>query len=98
MSLFYLELIKFDYICLTCQTIIAGLLAKDPSTLRRVGLVLLQLPFSVQRNPKQILLADDCFELLKIPKDRISQVVTNSTERHFGSMFFLTCLIKGLWE
>ncbi|MBA0753822.1 hypothetical protein Gogos_021164, partial [Gossypium gossypioides] len=61
-----------------------GLFAKDPSTLRRVGLVLLQLPFSVQRNPKQILLADDCFELLKIPKDRISQVVTNSTEKHFG--------------
>ncbi|MBA0559297.1 hypothetical protein Golob_016264, partial [Gossypium lobatum] len=84
LSLFYLELIKFDYICLTCQTIIAGLFAKDPSTLRRVGLVLLQLPFSVQRNPKQILLADDCFELLKIPKDRISQVVTNSTEKHFG--------------
>ncbi|KAG8476630.1 hypothetical protein CXB51_030337 [Gossypium anomalum] len=61
-----------------------GLFAKDPSTLHRVGLVLLQLPFSVQRNPKQILLADDCFELLKIPKDRISQVVTNSTEKHFG--------------
>ncbi|GMJ10838.1 translocon at the outer membrane of chloroplasts 64-III [Hibiscus trionum] len=61
-----------------------GLFAKDPNILRRVGLVLLQLPYSVQRNPKQILLADDCFQLLKIPTDRVSQVVINSIEKHFG--------------
>ncbi|XP_021292215.1 outer envelope protein 64, chloroplastic [Herrania umbratica] len=61
-----------------------GLLAKDPNILHRVGLVLLQLPFSVQRNPRQILLADDCFQLLKIPMERVSQVVINSTEKLFG--------------
>ncbi|XVE58863.1 hypothetical protein DITRI_Ditri04bG0203100 [Diplodiscus trichospermus] len=61
-----------------------GLFAKDPNILHRVGLVLLQLPFSVQRNPRQILLADDCFQLLKIPTDRVSQVVINSSEKHFG--------------
>ncbi|XVF09459.1 hypothetical protein REPUB_Repub07fG0094500 [Reevesia pubescens] len=61
-----------------------GLFAKDPNILRRVGLVLLQLPFSDQRHPRQILLADDCFQLLKIPMDRVSQVVINSTEKHFG--------------
>ncbi|XVF50476.1 hypothetical protein PTKIN_Ptkin04bG0104500 [Pterospermum kingtungense] len=61
-----------------------GLFAKDPNILHRVGLVLLQLPFSVRRNPRQILLADDCFQLLKIPIDRVSQVVINSTEKHFG--------------
>ena len=44
-----------------------GLFAKDPNILHRVGLVLLQLPFSDKRNPRQILLADDCFQLLKIP-------------------------------
>ncbi|XP_022738462.1 outer envelope protein 64, chloroplastic-like isoform X3 [Durio zibethinus] len=61
-----------------------GLFAKDPNILRRVGPVLLQLPFLVQRNPRKILLADDCFQLLKIPMDRVSQVVINSTEKHFG--------------
>ncbi|XP_039061006.1 outer envelope protein 64, chloroplastic-like [Hibiscus syriacus] len=61
-----------------------GLFAKDPNVLLRVGLVLLQLPYSAQRNPKQILLADDCFQLLKIPADRVSHVVINSTEKHFG--------------
>ncbi|XP_022725878.1 outer envelope protein 64, chloroplastic-like isoform X2 [Durio zibethinus] len=61
-----------------------GLFAKDPNILHRVGLVLLQLPFSVQRNPRQILLADNCFQLLKIPMDRVLQVVINSTGKHFG--------------
>lgn len=61
-----------------------GLFAKDPNILRRVGLVLLQLPYSDKRNPRQILLADDCFQLLKIPMERVSQVVINSTEKHFG--------------
>ncbi|OMP11738.1 Amidase [Corchorus capsularis] len=61
-----------------------GLFAKDPNILRRVGLVLLQLPFSVQRNPRQILLADDYFHLMKIPTERVSKVVINSTEKLFG--------------
>ncbi|KAL0855445.1 hypothetical protein Bca101_060598 [Brassica carinata] len=61
-----------------------GWFARDPNTLRRVGLVLLHLPFATQRNPRQIILADDYFQLLKIPVDRITQVVIKSAEKLFG--------------
>lgn len=67
----------------------AGWFAKDPSILRRVGHVVLQLPFAVQRSPRQIIIADDCFELLKVPVDRVVQVVTKSTEKLFGSKFII---------
>ncbi|CAN8258951.1 unnamed protein product [Cochlearia groenlandica] len=61
-----------------------GWFARDPNTLRRVGHVLLHLPFAAQRNPRQIILADDYFQLLKIPVDRITQVVIKSAEKLFG--------------
>ncbi|KAG5398401.1 hypothetical protein IGI04_020215 [Brassica rapa subsp. trilocularis] len=61
-----------------------GWFARDPNTLRRVGHVLLHLPFATQRNPRQIIVADDYFQLLKIPVDRITQVVTKSAEKLFG--------------
>lgn len=61
-----------------------GWFAKDPSILRRVGHVLLQVPFSVQRNPRNIIIADDCFQLSKAPVDRVTQVVIKSTEKLFG--------------
>uniref|UniRef100_A0A1J3JFY9 Outer envelope protein 64, chloroplastic n=1 Tax=Noccaea caerulescens TaxID=107243 RepID=A0A1J3JFY9_NOCCA len=61
-----------------------GWFARDPNTLRRVGHVLLQLPYATQRNPRQIILADDYFQLLKIPVDRITQVVIKSAEKLFG--------------
>ncbi|ESR64856.1 hypothetical protein CICLE_v10007714mg [Citrus x clementina] len=61
-----------------------GWFARDPKILRHVGHVLLQLPFAAQRSPRQIIIADDCFELLKIPADRVVQVVIKSTEKLFG--------------
>ncbi|XP_044477343.1 outer envelope protein 64, chloroplastic [Mangifera indica] len=61
-----------------------GWFARDPNVLRRVGHVLLQLPFGIQRNPQQIIIADDCFELPKFPVDRIVQVVIKSTEKLYG--------------
>ncbi|XP_035546720.1 translocon at the outer membrane of chloroplasts 64-like isoform X1 [Juglans regia] len=61
-----------------------GWFAKDPNILRRVGHVLLQLPYAVQRSPRQIIIADDCFQQLKIPVDRVAQVVIKSTEKLFG--------------
>ncbi|KAM7279216.1 hypothetical protein ACFE04_006350 [Oxalis oulophora] len=61
-----------------------GWFAKDPSVLRRVSHVLLQLPFGAQRNPKQITIADDGLQLLKIPIDRVAQVVIKSTEKTYG--------------
>ena len=75
-------------LCFTCKITLAGWFAKDPNVLRRVGHVLLQLPFAVQRNPRNIIIADDCFQLSKIAVDRVSQVVIKSTEKLFGSMIF----------
>lgn len=69
---------------------LAGWFAKDPSILRRVGHVLLQVPFVAQRNPRNIVIADDYFQPLKIPVDKVTQVVIKSTEKLFGSMFFCT--------
>ncbi|KAM6592422.1 hypothetical protein CsatA_000125 [Cannabis sativa] len=61
-----------------------GWFAKDHTVLRRVGHVLLQLPYAPQRNPRQVIIADDCFQLGKIPAERIVQVVIKSTEKIFG--------------
>lgn len=61
-----------------------GWFATDPSILRRVGQVLLQVPFAAQRNPRNVVIADDCFQLSKIPIDRLTQVVIRSTENLFG--------------
>ncbi|XP_021909346.1 outer envelope protein 64, chloroplastic [Carica papaya] len=61
-----------------------GWCAKDPNILRRVGHILLQLPFAPQRNPRQIFIADDCFQLSRIPRDRVVEVVIKSTEKLFG--------------
>ncbi|KAJ4961745.1 hypothetical protein NE237_021655 [Protea cynaroides] len=61
-----------------------GWFAKDSSVLRLVSHVLLQLPYADQRMPRNIIIADDCFQLLKIPVDRVSQVVIRSTENLFG--------------
>lgn len=61
-----------------------GWFAKDPITLRRVGQVLVQLPYASPRTPRSIIVADDCFQLLKIPVSRVAQVVTKSSEKLFG--------------
>ncbi|XP_004503273.1 translocon at the outer membrane of chloroplasts 64 [Cicer arietinum] len=61
-----------------------GWFAKDPDVLRRVGLILLQAPFGMQRSPRQIIIADDCFQHLNVPLDRSSQVVIKATEKVFG--------------
>jgi len=64
----------------------SGWFAKDPSTLRRVGHILLQAPFAPQRYPRQIIIADDCFQHANVPLDRSSQVVVKTTEKLYGSM------------
>ncbi|KAM0950959.1 putative amidase [Dioscorea sansibarensis] len=61
-----------------------GWFAKDPSILRRVGHVLLRLPYADLCQPRRIIIADDCFQLSKIPANRIIRVVTKSTEKLFG--------------
>ncbi|CAN1266814.1 Translocon at the outer membrane of chloroplasts 64 [Linum perenne] len=61
-----------------------GLFTNDPDILRRVGNVLLQLPFGSPRKPRQIIIADDTFERFKIPFDRLAQALIKSTEKIFG--------------
>ncbi|KAJ8536083.1 hypothetical protein K7X08_034484 [Anisodus acutangulus] len=61
-----------------------GWFAREPSILRRVGHVLLQVPFAAQRNPRNVVIADDCFQSLSFPGDRVSQAVTKAVEKLFG--------------
>lgn len=61
-----------------------GWFARDPSLLRRVGHLLLRLPYADIRQPRHFHIADDCFELSKIPARRLTQVVTKSVEKLFG--------------
>ena len=85
----------------TCSTVLIimfqiygiGWFAKDPSILRRVGHVLLRLPYADLCQPRRIIIADDCFQLSKIPANRIIRVVTKSTEKLFGSMCTLYLVI-----
>ncbi|KAL8153559.1 hypothetical protein V2J09_011319 [Rumex salicifolius] len=61
-----------------------GCFAKDPNVLRRVVQALLQLQFAASRNPRQFLIANDCFELNGVPADRVAQPVIKSVEKLFG--------------
>jgi len=61
-----------------------GLFTRDPNILRHVGHILLQLPFTEYRQPRRIIIADDCFEFTEIPNDQTVNVVTRSTEKLFG--------------
>ncbi|XP_021759231.1 uncharacterized protein LOC110724150 [Chenopodium quinoa] len=61
-----------------------GFCAKDPDVLRRAVYVVMKLQFSAQRSPRQIIIADDCFELIKLPVDQVIQPVIRSTEKLFG--------------
>lgn len=63
----------------------AGWFARDPSILRRVGHVLLQVPFASQRNPRNVVIADDCFQSVN-SGGRVSQAVIKAVEKLFGSM------------
>ena len=54
--------------------------------LRRVGHLLLRLNYADIRPPRHFYIADDCFELSKVPARRLTQVVTKSVEKLFGSM------------
>ncbi|CAD6206329.1 unnamed protein product [Miscanthus lutarioriparius] len=61
-----------------------GWFARDPSVLHRVGHLLLRLPYAGIHQPRNFYIADDCFELSKIPARRLTQVVTKSVEKLFG--------------
>ncbi|KZV24869.1 translocon at the outer membrane of chloroplasts 64 [Dorcoceras hygrometricum] len=61
-----------------------GWFAKDPSVLRRVGHVLLQVPYTAQRNPRSVVISDDLFQLSKVPSSWVTQGVIKSIEKLYG--------------
>ncbi|KAJ4955178.1 hypothetical protein NE237_011961 [Protea cynaroides] len=61
-----------------------GWFARDPVILNQVGHVLLQLPNVEPVQPSHIIIPDDCFQLLSIPSDRVTQVLLKSVEKLFG--------------
>ncbi|KAM7477989.1 hypothetical protein LguiA_026202 [Lonicera macranthoides] len=61
-----------------------GWFARDPLILNRVGQVLLQLPHVDPVTPTNIIIAEDCFKLLGITSDRVTNVLIKSIDKIFG--------------
>uniref|UniRef100_A0A5B6YTA3 Amidase domain-containing protein n=1 Tax=Davidia involucrata TaxID=16924 RepID=A0A5B6YTA3_DAVIN len=61
-----------------------GWFARDPSILHRVGHVLLQLNVVQPRRTRHFVIADDLFQLSKVPKQKTVHVVSKVTEKLSG--------------
>ncbi|KAL3750169.1 hypothetical protein ACJRO7_011190 [Eucalyptus globulus] len=61
-----------------------GWFAREPSILKQVGRVLLELPEADPNRPSQIIIPTDCFQLLNIPSERLTQALVRSVEKLFG--------------
>ncbi|XP_059297080.1 outer envelope protein 64, mitochondrial [Lycium ferocissimum] len=61
-----------------------GWLARDPSVLHRVGHVLLQIPSVEPKRARCFVIADDLFQLCKVPKQKTVYVVTKVIEKLSG--------------
>lgn len=61
-----------------------GWLARDPSVLRRVGHVLLQLASVEPKRTRCFVIADDLFQLCKVPKQKTMYVVSKVIEKLSG--------------
>ncbi|GMP39002.1 hypothetical protein CsSME_00010024 [Camellia sinensis var. sinensis] len=61
-----------------------GWFARDPSILHRVGHILLQLNQVEPRRTRRFIVADDLFQLSKVPKQKTVQVVSCVTENLSG--------------
>ncbi|GFP86247.1 outer envelope protein 64 chloroplastic [Phtheirospermum japonicum] len=61
-----------------------GWFAKDLKVLSRVSHVLLQLPYAPLRDPRKIVIADDCFQSSKLLADYTTQVVIKTVEKLYG--------------
>ncbi|KAL6514660.1 Outer envelope protein 64, mitochondrial [Orobanche gracilis] len=61
-----------------------GCLASDPSVLHRVGHVLLQLNPLEPKRMRRIIIADDLFQLSKVPMQRTVHIVSKSIEKLLG--------------
>ncbi|KAL0365150.1 UNVERIFIED_CONTAM: Outer envelope protein 64, mitochondrial [Sesamum angustifolium] len=61
-----------------------GWLASDPSVLHRVGHALLKLNLLEPKRTRRIIIADDLFQLSKVPLQKTVYVVSKATERISG--------------
>lgn len=61
-----------------------GIFARDPSVLHRVGHVLLRLNPVEPRRTRRILVADDLFQLSKVPQQKTVYIVSKVTEKLSG--------------
>ncbi|KAK9073956.1 hypothetical protein SSX86_006550 [Deinandra increscens subsp. villosa] len=61
-----------------------GIFARDPSLLHRVGHVLLQINPAEPRRTRHVIVADDLFELSKVPQQRTVYIVSKVTEKLSG--------------
>lgn len=61
-----------------------GWFARDPSILHRVGHILLQATPLVLRRARRFIIADDCFQLSKVPKQKTLYVVSKTIEKLSG--------------
>ncbi|XP_056166297.1 amidase 1-like isoform X1 [Syzygium oleosum] len=61
-----------------------GWFAREPSILKQVGRVLLELPDADPNRPSQIIVPRDCFQLSNIPSERLTQALVRSVEKLFG--------------
>ncbi|CAN1232785.1 Amidase 1 [Linum perenne] len=61
-----------------------GWFARDPLILKRIGQSLLHLSDQNTVILSQVIIADDCFELSSIPRDRLTQGLISSVEKLFG--------------
>ncbi|XP_055809371.1 outer envelope protein 64, mitochondrial isoform X2 [Solanum dulcamara] len=61
-----------------------GWLARDPSVLHRVGHVLLQIPSVEPKRTRCFVIADDLFQLCKVPKQKTVYVIAKVIEKLSG--------------
>ncbi|KAF8038734.1 hypothetical protein BT93_B1321 [Corymbia citriodora subsp. variegata] len=61
-----------------------GWFAREPSILKQVGRVLLELPDADPNKPSQIIIPRDCFQHLDIPSEQLTQALVRSVEKLFG--------------
>ncbi|KAL0452133.1 UNVERIFIED_CONTAM: Amidase 1 [Sesamum latifolium] len=62
-----------------------GWFARDPVILKQVGKILLQLQDANPMTLSQLIIAEDCFNLLNIPSHRLTDVLISSVEKLYGS-------------
>lgn len=68
-----------------------GLFARDVSVLHRVGHVLLQAPTLGPKRKRRFIVADDCFQLSRVPKEKTVHVLSKAIESLSGCKYSSSC-------